>query len=258
MKNSCSRRAFVIASLCVAIPCLADGASEKTITVFAASSLTNVMQDLGAEYTKATGVDLKLVFAASSVLARQIESGAPADLYLSADEAWMDELSARGSINPRSRRDVASNRLVLIARTDSGVRLKIEPGFKLLETLAGGRLAIGDPAAVPAGKYAREALANLGVWPLVEHRTVLADNVRTALSFVARGEAPLGIVYETDARIDGRVRIIDFFPPDSHAPIRYPLAMTTGAKPNAEHFARYISGPEGQAAFRKYGFALLP
>jgi molybdate transport system substrate-binding protein len=256
MSKLCSRRAFVIASLCIAIPGLADEA-PGTITVFAASSLTNVMQELGVEYTRATGVDVKFAFAASSVLARQIQAGAPADIYLSADEAWMDELSAAGSINPQSRRDVAANRLVLIARTDSSIRLRIEPGFKLSEALAGGRLAIGDPAAVPAGKYAREALANLGVWSMVQRQTVLADNVRTALSFVARGEAPLGIVYETDARIDARVRIIDFFPSNSYAPIRYPLALTTGAKSKAEEFARYITGPRGQAAFRKYGFALL-
>src|ERR1700722_10586337 len=180
----------------------AQAADKPSIVVFAAASLTNVLQDLGDAFTKQTSIPVKFSFAASSALARQIESGAPADVFFSADLDWMDYLQKRNLIQSASRRDVVGNRPVLIAPRDSAIELKIKPHFPLATALGSKRLATGDPDAVPVGRYAREALTNLGVWDEVADRIVRADSVRSALAFVDRGEAPLGIVYETDAMID--------------------------------------------------------
>jgi molybdate transport system substrate-binding protein len=192
------------------------------------------------------------------VLARQIEAGTRADVFVSADEEWMDYLATRKLIDPKTRHDILMNRLVLIAPATSTMELKIAPHFALASALGKERLALGDPGSVPAGRYARAALTNLGVWPDVSKRIAPAEDVRAALAFVARGETPLGIVYETDARVEKRVRIVDTFPEDSHAPITYPVALVATAKPGAGRFVGYMKSPAGRALFTQYGFQNLP
>jgi molybdate transport system substrate-binding protein len=232
----------------------AADADKPPITVFAAASLTNVLQELGDGFTKQTSVPVRFSFAASSALARQIENGAPADVFFSADLEWMDYLQTRNLIQRGTRHDALGNRLVLIAPADSKIKLTIEPRFPLAKALGTGRLATGDPDSVPVGRYARQALTTLGVWSEVADRMVRADSVRSALAFVDRGEALLGIVYETDALIDKHVRVVDVFPAGSHPPIVYPIALTSAAKPNADKFVAYIRGPAGDVAFKAYGF----
>jgi molybdate transport system substrate-binding protein len=200
---------------------------------------------------------VRFSFAASSALARQIENGSRADLFFSADLEWMDYLQSRKLIQPATRHGVLGNQLVLIAPADSKIVLKIEPHFALAATLGNGRLATGDPDSVPVGRYAHEALANLGVWDEVSARLVRADSVRSALAFVDRGEAALGIVYATDALIDKHVRVVDAFPAATHMPIIYPAALTIGAKADAAKFLAYIRGPAGNVAFQRYGFTPL-
>ena len=229
----------------------------RSIVVFAAASLTDSLQELTADFKKSTGIDVKLSFAASSALARQIESGAPADAFFSADIEWMDYLGVRKLIQADSRRDLLGNRLVLVAPSASTIMLKIAPHFGLAEALGKGRLATGDPDSVPVGRYARAALTSLGVWSAVENRLVRAENVRAALALVDRGEVPLGIVYRTDALIDHGVRLVDVFPADSHPPIAYPLALTTGARSGAREFADFLRTPTAAAVFVKYGFVPL-
>jgi molybdate transport system substrate-binding protein len=231
--------------------------TPRSITVFGAASLTNVLQELGDSYTKDSSVPVRFSFAASSTLARQIENGSPADIFFSADLEWMDYLQTRKLIQAASRRDIVGNQLVLIAPVDSKVTLKIQPHFALAATLGKGHLATGDPDSVPVGRYAREALTNLGVWDEVAPRLVRADSVRSALAFVDRGEAMLGIVYSTDALIDEKVRVVDIFPAGSHMPIVYPAALTTAARADAEKFLNFIRGPAGDLAFRHYGFTAL-
>jgi molybdate transport system substrate-binding protein len=228
-----------------------------SITVYAAASLTNVLQELGDEFMKDSPTPVRFSFAATSTLARQIENGSPADIFFSADLEWMDYLQARNLIQPATRHDVLGNELVLIAPTESRVVLKIQPHFALAATLGKGRLATGDPDSVPVGRYAREALLNLGVWDDVSARLVRADSVRSALVFVERGEAALGIVYATDALIDPKVRVVDVFPADSHKPIIYPVALTTVAKPGAAKFLAFIRSPAGDMVFQYHGFKTL-
>lgn len=229
----------------------------RAIVVFAAASLTDALQELGDDFGKSSGVTVKFSFAASSVLARQIESGAPADMFFSADLEWMDYLQTRKLIQSGSRHDLLSNRLVLIAPANSTIGLRIEPHFGLAEALGKGRLATGDPDSVPVGRYARASLTALGVWNSVEDRIVRAENVRAALAFVDRGEVPLGIVYRTDALVDKGVRIVDEFPAETHPPITYPLALTAGAKSGASQFADYLRTVTADAVFVKYGFVPL-
>jgi molybdate transport system substrate-binding protein len=230
---------------------------KAAITVFAAASLTNVLQDLGDGFTAKTSIPVRFSFAASSALAKQIENGAPADVFFSADIDWMDYLQQRNLIQRATRHDALGNNLVLIAPLDSPVKLKIAANFPLVATLGTGKLATGDPDSVPVGRYAKQALTQLGVWAAVADKIVRADSVRSALSFVDRGEAPLGIVYETDALIDKNVRIVDTFPNDTHAPILYPVALTSSAKADAAKFIAYLRAPEGDAAFVHYGFKPL-
>jgi molybdate transport system substrate-binding protein len=257
-----SRRKFAGIGALLGLTLLASAAGaaatdKAAITVFAAASLTNALQDLGDGFTKETAIPVRFSFAASSALARQIENGAPADIFFSADLEWMDYLQSRNLIQRDTRRDVLGNRLVLIAPADSLVKLKIEPHFALAAALGKGRLATGDPDSVPAGRYAKEALSTLGVWSEVQDHLVRADSVRSALAFVDRGEAQLGIVYETDALIDKHVRVVDVFPAGSHLPIVYPIALTTAAKNDAAKFVAYINGPAGALAFKAYGFTAL-
>jgi molybdate transport system substrate-binding protein len=235
----------------------AQPVDKPAIVIFAAASLTNALQDLGDAFTKQTSVPVKFSFAASSALARQIESGAPADVFFSADIDWMDYLQKRNLIQPSSRRDVLGNRLVLIAPSDSAIELKIKPHFPLATALGNKRLATGDPDSVPAGRYARAALTNLGVWDGVADRLIRADSVRSALAFVDRGEAPLGIVYETDAMIDKHVRVVDVFPATSHAPIVYPIALTMSAKADAAKFVAYVTSSAADVTYKAYGFVRL-
>ncbi len=238
-----------------AFPPVAAAKAEQRVTVFAAASLTNALQDVGKAYTEKTGVAVVFSFASSSAAARQIEAGAPADLFISADTAWMDYLQQRGLIDARTRQDILSNRLVLIAPADSTVALRIAPGFALAAALGkGGRLSTGDPDFVPAGRYARLALSNLGVWNDVADRLLRAENVRSAMAFVARGEAPLGIVYQTDVGVENKVRVVDIFPTGSHPAIVYPAAIVTGARPGAAAFHAFLLTPESRARFGKYGF----
>lgn len=194
-------------------------------------------------------------FAASSALARQIESGAPADLFISADEEWMDHVAGKRLVRPGTRVSFLFNNLVLVAPASSRVRLTIGPRFPLARALGNGRLAMADPDTVPAGKYGKEALTRLGVWPSVAGRIARAENVRAALALVDRGEAPLGVVYTTDALADRGVRVVGTFPARSHAPISYPVAtLTASTHPDAEGFRRYLISAEGRAVFRRFGF----
>ncbi len=230
---------------------------SRTVTVFAAASLTNVMDELGKDFTASSGVKVRLSFAASSTLARQIESGAGADAFVSADREWMDYLEQRSLTQKPTRHDLLSNRLALIAPADSAIQLEIKPGFAISAALAGGRLSTGDPDNVPVGRYARSALTSLGVWNDVVDRLVRAEDVRTALAFVARGEAPLGIVYETDARVEKKVRVVGLFPETTHPRITYPMALTTGAGADAVAFAEFLRGDAARAVFERYGFIVL-
>lgn len=251
----------LVVMLAALLCCGPTGAAEsasRPVTVFAAASLTNVLDELGREFTRTTGVPVRFSFASSSILARQIEAGAAAEVFFPADQEWMDYLERRSRIQNSSRRNVVGNRLVLIAPRASDVQLVIEPGFPLVAALGRGRLATGDPDSVPVGRYARAALTRLGVWDDVAGRLVRADDVRHALMFVARGEAPLGIVYATDARIDDRVRIVGTFPAGSHPPITYPVALTRRAGPDAGRFVQFVLGDAGLATFERAGFTPLP
>jgi molybdate transport system substrate-binding protein len=236
----------------------AAGDKQPELLVFAASSLTNVLEEIGTAYTKETGQPVNFSFGASAVVARQIEAGARADAFFSADTEWMDYLEARGLIDRKSRHNVVSNRLALIAPAGSTIDLKIAPNFPLAAALGTGRLATGDPDYVPVGRYARSALTTLGVWNDVADRIVRADNVRSALMFVARGEAPLGIVYQTDALAEKKVRIVDLFPATTHLPITYPAAATASAKPGAQRFVEFLLGPAAHAIFIRHSFITLP
>lgn len=252
------RRTLLATSLLVAcalgMPLRAAEAPAQELLVFAAASLTNVLDQIGSSYAQQTGQPVKFSYAASSALARQLEAGARADVFFSADLEWMDYLQARNLIDRSTRRNVLGNRLALVAPADSSLELQIVPGFALASALGGGRLATGDPDTVPVGRYARSALTSLGVWNDVADKLVRTDNVRSALAFIARGETPLGIVYETDAKVEKRVRIVAFFPADSHPPIVYPVAATAQARPAARQFIEFLQSAAAQEAFRKYGF----
>jgi molybdate transport system substrate-binding protein len=243
--------------LLVSGPALAADAPAKPLTVFGAASLTNALGELGEAFTKQSGVPVRFSFAASSTLARQIESGAGAGLYVSADAEWMDYLEQRGLVQEPTRHDLLGNRLALIAPADSAVELEIKPGFALRAALGGGRLATGDPENVPVGRYARSALTSLGVWNEVADRLVPAEDVRTALAYVARGEAPLGIVYATDAQIEKKVRLVGLFPESSHPRITYPMALTKSGGADAARFAEFLRSDTSRAVFERYGFIVL-
>ena len=242
--------------LLVASSAGATPAPRKPVLVFAASSLTNVVDELDQAFTAGTGIPVKASYAASSALAKQIEAGAPADVFFSADTAWVDYLDPRKLLKPGSRRDVVANRLVLIAPEDSHLQIKIAPHFTLAGALGDGKLATGDPDSVPVGKYAQAALQKLGAWDAVSSHIVRAENVRSALEFVARGEAALGIVYATDAAVSDRVEVLATFPEETHDPVVYPFALVDGARPEARAFLDYLSGPTAKGVFTHYGFIL--
>jgi molybdate transport system substrate-binding protein len=227
----------------------------RSVLVFAAVSLKGALDEVGALVAQRTGVKLKPSYAATSLLAKQIDEGAPADIFVAADEQWMDYLAERKRIAPATRVDVVGNRLVLIAPKDHVPALKIAPGFALADALgAGGRLAVADPVNVPAGRYGKAALVALGVWDRVAPRLAPADNVRAALAFVARGEAPLGIVYASDVVAEPGVRVVDTFPAHTHPPIRYPAALTVRASKDAAAVLAIIASADARIVFVKHGF----
>jgi molybdate transport system substrate-binding protein len=250
--------ASVLVAFTASLPAGAQDAKKPELLVFAAASLTNVLGELSPAFEQDSGVTIKLSFAASSALARQIEGGAAADVFVSADQEWMDYLQTRNLLNDASRRDLVGNHLVLIAAADSKIKLKIRKNFPLLAALGEGRLSTGDPDSVPVGKYAKAALTNLGVWEAIEPKLVRAENVRSAMMFVSRGEAPLGIVYSTDAQVDPKVRVVDTFADNTHAPITYPAAAIRAAKPQAAAYLEYLSGAGARATWKKFGFVELP
>jgi molybdate transport system substrate-binding protein len=226
------------------------------LIVFAAASLADAVTAVSKAFTQDTGIAVKTSFAASSVLAKQIESGAPATVFFSADEDWMSYLQSRNLLAPGSRKDVLANQLALVAPADSTASVKITSGPALLQALGAARIATGDPDAVPVGRYARAALIRLGVWEQLQGRLVRAEDVRSALAFVARGEAPFGIVYLTDAKIEKRVKLLDVFPPDLYPPIRYPIALIAGAGADASRFVGFATGSRAVAIFEGYGFSV--
>ena len=247
-------RAAVTAVLFLAAPVVAQAAD---VTVFAAASLTNVLQKAADTYKAKSGKDIALSFAASSALAKQIEASGGADMFVSADEDWMNYLDNKGLIQKTTRKDLLASHLVLIAPAGLDIRVTIGPHFDLAKIVGNGKLAIADPASVPAGKYAKASLTALGVWDSVQGHLAQAENVRVALAYVARGEAPLGIVYTTDAMAEPRVRIVGEFPDNTHAPIVYPMALTKDARPDAQAFLDYLRSADASAIFSKAGFIVL-
>ena len=252
------KRLFYVACCCAMLSLhVAHSARAAEITVFGAASLTDALQEIGKRYETRSGDRVRFSFAASSTLARQIEAGANANLFVSADEQWMDYLAERKLIVATSRVDLLGNRLVLIVPADSRVTVDVKPGFDLAGLLKDGRLATGDPAHVPVGKYAQEALTALGVWNVAEPKLARADSVRSALAFVERGEAPLGIVYATDAALTAKVRVAGMFPENSHKPVVYPMALVAGhASTSASAFYDFLRGDDAHAIFRKFGFSV--
>ena len=230
-------------------------AQPRPPLVLAAASLQEALNAAADGWARRGHPRPVLSFAASSALARQVDAGAPADLFIAADEEWMDHLAGAGLLKPGSRADFAGNALVLVAPAAQPQHLAIRPGFALARALGSGRLATGAVDSVPAGRYARQALVNLKVWPQVADRIAGAESVRAALALVARGEVPLGIVYATDARVEPKVMVAGIFPASSHAPIRYPLAqLSRSTSPDAAGFRGFLLGREGQAILQRFGF----
>lgn len=249
-----SGRAVLAALLLLAAPCAVQARAESLL-IFAASSLRGPLDEATRAYESSSGNRVRISYAASSALARQLEAGAPAQLFISADRGWMDHVESRGLLAGPST-PLLTNELVLVAPNGLGPALRITHGFALASALGGGRLAVADPRAVPAGRYARSALQALGVWTQVEDRLAPAANVRAALALVARGEAPLGIVYRTDALAEPAVRIVDTFPATSHSPIVYALGVLRGAPRVARDLAAFLASPAARRIWQRHGFGL--
>lgn len=253
------RRALLLAATLAFAPfAMAAPPAEEPITVFAAASMKEALDEAASAYQTATGQRVRVSYAASSALARQIEQGAPADLFASADLDWMDYLQERNLLDNASRHDLLGNTLVLIAPSASKApEVTLKPGVDLLPLLGDGRIALGLTASVPAGKYAKAAFTSLGIWPALQPRVAEAENVRAALMLVARGEAPLGVVYGSDAKAEPRVRVLATFPAGSHPPIVYPVARLKASKhPQAAAFLTWLQGAAADAIFRRHGFSL--
>ena len=249
--------AFAAAVAMTAVPFAAQ-AQDKSITVFAAASMKNALDDVDAAFTKQSGIKVVASYDASSALMKQIEGGAPADVFVSADLKWMDYGSQKKLIKDNTRVNLLGNTLVLIAPKDSKIdKVTIAPGFDLAKLAGDGRIATGDVKAVPVGIYAQAALEKLGIWSAVEPKMAMTANVRAALVLVARGEAPLGIVYSTDAKVEPGVKVVGTFPEDSHDPIIYPVAATMGAKPEATAYLAFLRSQAAKTIFESYGFAVL-
>jgi molybdate transport system substrate-binding protein len=215
-------------------------AADK-IVVFAAASMKNALDNADAAFTKETGKEVTVSYAASGPLAKQLENGAPADVFISADTNWMDYVAGKKLIKDDSRVDLLGNKLVLVAAKDKAKPVEIKQGFDLASLLGDGRLAMGQPESVPAGKYGKTALEKLGVWSSVEKKVAGAESVRAALALVSRGEAPYGIVYQTDVSADPGVAVVGTFPADSHSPIVYPIAITSGSKnPDVQAYFNFL------------------
>ena len=235
-----------------------DAAHAGTLTIFAAASMKNALDEVNAAYTVKTGVKITASYAASSVLAKQIVQGAPADVFLSADTDWMDYAVARNVISEPTRINLLGNRLVLIAPKDARVdQVDIGPGFDLAKLAGDGRIVTGDVTSVPAGKYAKAALEKLGAWQAAQPKFAMAENARAALLLVARGEAALGIVYSTDAKVDASVKIIGPFPTSSHPAIVYPIAATATAKPGTKDYLAFLQSMAAKTIFERSGFTFL-
>jgi molybdate transport system substrate-binding protein len=234
----------------------AAAGDQGTVTVFAAASTTNAVTEIGELFAAQNPERLVTSFASSSTLAKQIESGATAEIFISANPEWMDYLEERKLIEAGTRKDLLGNRIVLIVPADSGIdKVAIAPGFDLAGLLGDGRLAMGDPDHVPAGKYGKQALEHLGVWSGIEARVARAKDVRAALTLVERGEAPAGVVYSTDAAVSDRVRAAGTFPADSHPAIAYPVAVVAGKRsPAVDRCLALLQSEAGRAVFAKYGF----
>lgn len=247
------------ARLIFLLACLAcTHAAAGTLTVFAAASLKEALDAAVKPFEASSGERVRVSYAGSNALARQIEAGAPAAIFISADEGWMDEVQSRGRVEPGTRRNLLANDLVLVAPVRSRVQGRLGAGFDFAGALGTGRLAIANPDAVPAGKYAKASLESLGAWNAVQGRVAAAENVRAALALVARGEAPLGIVYRTDAIAEPGVRIVDTFPAASHPPIVYPMVILRGAPPAARELAAHLASPALAATWKRFGFRRVP
>jgi molybdate transport system substrate-binding protein len=260
MRNSLRR---LVAATAAAVVLAAGGpsptrAQERTVVVFAAASLKNAMDDVNAAFARSAGIRTAASYAASSALMKQIENGAPADVFASADLDWMDYGARKKVVRDDTRVNLLGNRLVLIAPTDSKLgTVTIGAGFDLAALAGNGRIVTGDVRAVPVGRYAKRALEKLGAWAAAAPKFAMTENVRAALTLVARGEASLGIVYETDAKVEPGVKIIGVFPPDSHPPIVYPVALTATAKPEAVRYLAFLRSLAARSAFERYGFTFL-
>ena len=249
---------FVAALALLAAFVAHPAAAQEAITIFAAASLKNALDDANAAFTKATGIKVTASYEASSALAKQIEAGAPADVFISADLRWMDYAAQKNLIRPDSRFNLLGNRLVLIAPKESKLdRVTISQGFDIAKLAGDGRIAVADVKAVPAGLYAKAALEKLGAWAAAEPKLAQAVNVRATLAFVARGEAPLGIVYATDAKVEPKVKIIGVFPDGSYPPVIYPVAATATSKTAAARYLQFLRSGAAKAIFEKYGFSVL-
>jgi len=248
----------VVSALGIAGAAHQAGAQEKPVLVFAAASTKNALDDVNRLVVERAGNKVVASYAASSALARQIEQGAPADVFISADTDWMDYAEQHRLVRADSRIELLGNRLVLVAPADAGIgSVTVGKDLDLSRLSGDGRIVTGDVRAVPVGKYAKEALQKLGLWSSVENKLAMTENVRAALALVARGEASLGIVYATDAAIEPRVKIVGTFPADSHAPIVYPAALTATATPGAAVYLEVLRSPAAKAIFERYGFSVL-
>ena len=231
--------------------------AKSPVIVFAAASLKNALDAISAAWQQESGQSSKISYAASSALAKQLEQDAPAHIFISADLDWMDYVEKKALIDTKSRSNLLGNALVLIAPKDSAAAIDLKQGADLGKLVGNGRLAVGNVDSVPAGKYAKAALEKLGMWPQVASKLAQAESVRAALLLVSRGEAPLGIVYQTDAASDPNVKIVATFPADSHPPIIYPIALTTKATDEARSFFSYIKSPKAVPLFEAQGFTVL-
>jgi molybdate transport system substrate-binding protein len=252
-----ARLAFVLAAT-IAFTAPAQAQDKQPLLVFAAASLKNALDEINVAWKKQSDIGVRTSYAASSALAKQLEEGAPADLFLSADIPWMDHVERKNLLRAGTRGNLLGNSIVLIAPKGwNKGEVKIGPNFDLAKLLGDGRLALAATASVPAGRYAKASLEKLGIWPSLEKKLAEAENVRAAMAFVSRGEAPLGIVYSTDAAADPNVVVIGTFPGDSHPPIIYPVGVLAASKnPAAESYRKYLSGLDARTTFIRHGFTV--
>ena len=256
--TSCVLLVFVLLALSSTVWNSPASAQGQKLIIFAAASLKDALDEVNVAYQHENSQETATSYAASSTLAKQIEAAAPADVFISADLDWMDYLAKRNLIKPETRANLLGNRLVLIAPVNSPLNLAIGPNFSLAQALGNGRLAIADPNGVPAGRYGKAALESLGVWSTIADRLAPAENVRAALALVARGETPLGIVYQTDAASDKDVKIVGIFPQDTHPPIIYPIAVVASStNPAALGYLAYLKSRAARPTFEKHGFTVF-